>query len=322
MVETTFLSLATFLAVVTAVAGVYSIMTDLFLCDRARVSRRIEAEFLKHQRGQPRRSSLFKDPTQFIVDLPANECGETGWRQWFEAMIDQSGLVLTPERLLAQSIAAGVFAGTVVGIACQKPLAGLAAALLGAALPTAYVQRVRNARSEKLLRQLPDAFELIARVVRAGQTLSLALRAVSDEFPPPIAVEFASCYEQQNLGLSTEASLRELARRTGLLEIKIFVLALLVQQQTGGNLAELLEKLSGIIRERFQIRGQIRTLTAEGRAQAAVLLILPVAMFGLILVLNREYANVILARPMLIVGCLVSEAIGALWIRQITNFDF
>jgi tight adherence protein B len=297
-------------------------MTDLFLYDRARISRRIEAEFLKHQRGQQRRSSLFKDPTQFIVDLPAHESSETGWRQRFEAMIDQSGLVLTPERLLAQSAAAAVFVGTVVGIACQKPLAGLAAALLGAALPIAYVQRVRNARSEKLLRQLPDAFELIARVVRAGQTLSLALRAVADEFPSPIAVEFASCYEQQNLGLSTEASLRDLARRTGLLEIKIFVLALLVQQQTGGNLAELLEKLSGIIRERFQIRGQIRTLTAEGRAQAAVLLILPVAMFGLILVLNREYANIILARPMLIVGCLVSEAIGALWIRQITNFDF
>jgi len=322
MVETTFLSLATFLAVVTAIAGIYSIMTDVFLYDRTRINRRIEAEFLNRQRGQPRRTSLFKDPAQFIVDLPSSDSGETGWRQRFEAMIDQSGLVLTPERLLAQSVAAGIFAGTVAGIVCQKPLAAVIAAGLGAALPIVYVQRVRNARSEKLLRQLPDAFELIARVVRAGQTLALALRAVADEFPPPIAVEFASCYEQQNLGLSTEASLRDLARRTGLLEIKIFVLALLVQQQTGGNLAELLEKLSGIIRERFQIRGQIRTLTAEGRAQAAVLLVLPVAMFGLIMLLNREYANIILARPMLIVGCLVSEGIGALWIRQITNFDF
>ena len=116
--------------------------------------------------------------------------------------------------------------------------------------------------------------------------------------------------------------LRELARRTGLLEIKIFVLALLVQQQTGGNLAELLDKLSSVIRERFQIQGQIRTLTAEGRTQAAVLLVLPLVMFGLILFLNPEYASLLLARPELIVGCLVSEAVGALWIRQIVNFDF
>jgi tight adherence protein B len=162
----------------------------------------------------------------------------------------------------------------------------------------------------------------MSRIVRAGQTISQALRAVSDEFQPPIATEFASCYEQQNLGLSTDAALRDLARRTGLLEIKIFVLALLVQQQTGGNLAELLDKLSTIIRERFQIRGQIRTLTAEGRTQATVLLVLPPVMFGLILFFNRDYANMLLARPKLIIGCLVSEAIGALWIRRIINFDF
>ena len=158
---------------------------------------------------------------------------------------------------------------------CQNPIAAMIAVPIGAVLPLYYVQRVRRARSAKLLGQLPAAFELMSRVVRAGQTISQALRAVSDEFPPPLAAEFASCYEQQNLGLSLESALRDLARRTGLLEIKIFVLALLVQQQTGGNLAELLDKLSGIIRERFQMHGQIRTLTAEGRAQAAVLLVLP-----------------------------------------------
>jgi tight adherence protein B len=196
------------------------------------------------------------------------------------------------------------------------------AAPIGAALPLCYVQRVRRARTAKLLGQLPAAFELMSRVVRAGQTISQALRAVSDEFPPPLAAEFASCYEQQNLGLSLESALRDLARRTGLLEIKIFVLALLVQQQTGGNLAELLDKLSGIIRERFQMHGQIKTLTAEGRAQAAVLLVLPVVMFGLILFLNPDYASILLARPALIAGCLVSEGLGALWIRQIVNFDF
>ena len=111
-------------------------------------------------------------------------------------------------------------------------------------MPLFYVQFKRKARLEKLRSQLPDAFDLMGRVIRAGQTMSQALLAVADEFAQPIAGEFAYCYEQQNLGLPPETAFRDLSRRTGLIEIKIFVLALLVQQQTGGNLAELLDKLS------------------------------------------------------------------------------
>src|SRR5262249_57164429 len=122
---------------------------------------------------------------------------------------------------------------------------------------------------------LPDAFDLMARVIRAGQTMSQAIQSVADEFDQPLAGEFAYCYEQQNLGLSPEVALRDLARRTGLVEVKIFVLAMLVQQQTGGNLAELLDKLSGVVRERFRVPGKIKALTAEGRMQATVLLVLP-----------------------------------------------
>ena len=180
---------------------------------------------------------------------------------------------------------------------CQKPLAGLVAVLVGGVAPILYVQRVRRAPAREAPRATPRRLRADVAGRPRGQTISQALRAVSDEFAPPLATEFASCYEQQNLGLSLESALRDLARRTGLLEIKIFVLALVVQQQTGGNLAELLDKLSGIIRERFQMHGQIKTLTAEGRAQAAVLLVLPVVMFGLILFLNPDYAHILLARP-------------------------
>jgi tight adherence protein B len=321
-VNATFLSLLTFLAVVTAVAGAYSILTDLFMRDRSRVSRRVDVEFLKRQRDRARKSVLFKDLGQFAVEVSAHDDDNPSFRLRFEAMVEQSGLDLTPGRLLTRAAIAGLALGTIVGLLSQRSLAGILMVPVGAAAPLLYVRRKRNARSEKLLGQLPDAFELMSRVVRAGQTISQALRAVCDEFQAPIATEFATCYEQQNLGLTTEAALRDLARRTGLLEIRIFVLALLVQQQTGGNLAELLDKLSAIIRERFQIRGQIRTLTAEGRFQASVLLFLPLLMFGLILLSNRDYANVLVARPGLIIGCLVSEGIGALWIRQIVSFDF
>jgi tight adherence protein B len=316
------LPLLTFLAVVTAVACAYSILSDVFLRDWSRVSQRIDVEFLKRQRDRGRKVSLFKDPGQFAVEVSTHDDLDSSFRLRFEAMIEQSGLDLTPRRLLVRAAAVGLVLGTVAGLLSQNPIAVLIATPIGAAAPLLYVRRIRDARLEKLLGQLPDAFELMSRVVRAGQTVPQALQAVSHEFQPPLAAEFAYCYEQQNLGLTTEAALRDLARRTGLLEIKIFVLALLVQQQTGGNLAELLDKLSTVIRERFQIRGQIRTLTAEGRIQATVLVVLPLVMFGFIFLFNRDYAHVLLARPQLVIGCLVSEGIGALWIRRITNFDF
>ncbi len=107
-----------------------------------------------------------------------------------------------------------------------------------------------------------------------------------------------------------------------IMEVRIFVLAMLVQQQTGGNLAELLDKLSHIIRERYKLRGKVKALTAEGRIQAMVLLGLPPAMFLLMLAMNRTYAGVLLENPVLLWITLISESIGALWIRKIVNFDF
>src|SRR5262249_37270971 len=179
-----------------------------------------------------------------------------------------------------------------------------------------------KARMGKMLRQLPDAFDLMARVIRAGQTTAQAVQAVADEFDQPLAVEFSYCAEQQNLGLSPEEAFRDLARRTGLLELKIFVLALLVQQQSGGNLAEVLDKLAGVVRERFRMQNKIRALTAEGRLQGLVLLILPFAVLAGMMLFNQNYADTVVRYPGLVLVMLVMEAIGALWIRKVVNFDY
>src|SRR5262249_49779119 len=161
----------------------------------------------------------------------------------------------------------------------------------------------------------------MARVIRAGQTMPQAMQAVADEFDQPLSAEFAYCFEQQNLGLSPEVSLRDLARRTGLLEGKIFVLALVVQQQSGGSLAELLERLASIIRDRFRIKGKIKALTAEGRMQAMVLLLLPLIMMVLLAAVNRAYMQTLFDHPGLLLIMFVAEGLGALWIRKIVNFD-
>jgi tight adherence protein B len=149
-----------------------------------------------------------------------------------------------------------------------------------------------------------------------------AMQGVATEFSAPIAEEFAYCSEQQNLGLSPEISLRDLARRTGLVETNIFVVAVLVQRQVGGNLAEILEKLATVVRERYKMRGTIKGLTAEGRMQAGVLMALPPFLFTMMLVVNYDYAHSLIEHPILIWGMLGFMALGGLWIRKIVNFDF
>ena len=310
----------TFIAVVMAALGVYSLLADMFLRDRSRVSQRVDRELRKRQREQVRKSTVFKNLA--TASIAAESLGPKGLRARLEAMIEQSGVAVTPQRLLGFMAAGGLSLGLIAGLVHWNPLTGLAGAAVGAAAPFLYVAVKRQRRLNKMMDQLPEAFDLMARIIRAGQTMAQSIQAVADEFDAPLAAEFAYCYEQQNLGLSPEASLRDLARRTGLLEIKIFVLALLVQQQAGGNLAELLDKLSTVIRERSRIRGKIRVLTAEGRFQAIVLLGLPPAMLLVLMFFNPEYGMVLFKHPSLLVGTFISEALGYLWIRRIVNFDF
>ena len=315
-------TLLTFLAVVMVVFGAYSVMSDLFLRDRTRVSQRVDDEFRKSQRERARRSTVFKNQQALAAAVAEEAGGGFNLRQWFEELIEQSGMELSAKKLLLYMTATSLGVGILGSLLRQSLLIGGIMGPIAASVPLLYVAYKRKVRLAKLTAQLPDAFDLMARVIRAGQTVAQALQAVADEFDPPISIEFAYCYEQQNLGLPPEVALRELARRTGLLEIKIFVLALLVQQQTGGNLAEVLDNLAGVIRERFRIRGKISALTAEGRLQAIILLALPPVMFLIILFLNRDYAMVLLQRPSLLISMFVSELFGALWIRKIVNFDF
>jgi tight adherence protein B len=314
--------LMSFIAGVLAVVGAYSVLSDLFMRDRSRVSKRIDDQFRRQQRERARKALLFKNLAKQASEANPEGQGQFDLVQRVKAMLEQSGLELTPRRLLLLTVAAGLAGAALPMLFFHNGLMAAIGALVAVGLPALYVQQKRKARLSKMLAQLPDALDLMARVIRSGQTMSQALQAVADEFDVPIAGEFAYCFEQQNLGLAPELALRDLARRAGLLEIKIFVLAMLVQQQTGGNLAELLDKLATMVRERFKLRGKISAATAEGRLQALILLALPPVLGLLVLALNRDYGAVLLEHYYLLVYMLISELIGAVWIRRIVNFDF
>jgi len=328
----TVLMLFIFLAASMGVAAGYSIWKDLRQRDGTRTRRRVESEFQKADAKPAARTTLFKSGTPFDLSesapdpLPANtaplpEPERKDWRTSLQATLTQSGFSLSVNQLAWVSLGAAV-AGAVLGLLIHGALLAAIGALSLGVLPLLYLRQKLKARRERLLLQLAAAFDLMTRVLRSGQSVPQAFQAVADSFEPPIAGEFAHCQEQQNLGLLPEVTYRDLARRTGVLEIKIFVMAMMIQRQTGGNLSEVLDRLATLVRERVRLRNQIRTLTAEGRLQAVVLLVLPPVMFFVMRLVNRPYADILLDHPGLIAGMFVSMGLGALWIRKIIQFDF
>jgi tight adherence protein B len=308
------------LTVITGIIAVSQLLSDLFLRDRSRLNDRVDAEFLKKKTEKAKKTPLFKNLGQVASEL-SDDVRPT-IKQKFILMVDQSGLDTTPTQVLIQCAICSAIGGLAVFFLARRSPMLVPTAFICFFTPIWRVRKSRDKRIEKLRSQLADAFELMARVVRAGQTLGQALMAVADEFPQPISTEFAYCYEQQNLGLSPEVTFRDLTRRTGVIELKIFVLAVLVQQQTGGNLAELLNKLAAVVRDRYLIQGTIRTLTAEGRMQGWLLAALPPFMLVLLLVLNPGYAKVHFEHFNVLLVTFGFEGLGVLWIRKIVNFDF
>ena len=317
-IVTTFAFLTGFLGI----CGLNLVITDIFLKDRERAKKRMEAELRSRERSRTRSAIAGQDLSRLAEEAFREAQTPRSPLARLDELVEQSGLEIKVSYVLAACIGLASVVALASGFATGSAIVGVALGLVVSPLPVLYIQFKRHRRLEALRSQLPDALELMSRILRAGQTISQAMQAVATEFTAPIGSEFGYCYEQQNLGLSMDVALRDLAKRTGLLEIRIFVLGLLVHRRSGGNLTELLDNLATIIRERFKIRGKIKALTAEGRFQAAALLVLPPAAFLILLFVNRPYAAKLLDHPYLILTSLLSMAFGAFWIRKIVNFDF
>lgn len=329
MTPTHFLIIAAFGGGFLLIFGINLVLVDLFQEDRKELRRRIQDETLLRQREAARSSPLLvkaKTPDIDLQDLADEAFRDVSRgrrnRDRMRAFIHQSGLQITPTALISTACLFGILAGLPTALLTWSVLFTVPATAVAGALPLLYVEAKRRQRLEALRAQLPDCFDLMSRILRAGQTVAQAMQSVATEFKAPAGVEFGYCYEQQNLGLAPELALRDLARRTGLLEIKIFVLALLVHRQTGGNLTELLDKLATIVRDRFRLRGKISGLTAEGRMQGLILLALPIGVYLILLVINRPYALKLWVHPVLPIATIVSMVLGALWVRKIVNFDY
>lgn len=193
-------------------------------------------------------------------------------------------------------------------------------ALCFGAMPLMWMFWRRKKRFKKFAMQLPDAMELIARALRSGHSLASGLNLVVHEMPEPVSKEFAMAYEEQNLGIPIELALKNMYRRMPNMDFQFFVTAVSIQRQAGGDLAEILDKIGHIVRERFRIMGQVQALTGEGRISGIVLMALPICLFFAVWHLNAEYVMLLftdeIGRQMVAVAA-VLQVLGAVCIKKI-----
>jgi tight adherence protein B len=235
-------------------------------------------------------------------------------------MLDQADLHITPSRLLMFSFMAGMLGALAASVLTVFVPLMILAGLVCAALPLVHVYWRRKKRFDSFLEQLPDALDLVSRALSAGHAFSEALHMVSLEMPEPLATEFRKAYEEQNLGLSLKLALENLTQRMPILDLKMCVTAILIQRETGGNLAEILEKVAYTIRERFRILGDLKTLTTSSRMSAWLLCGLPIFVALAVTVMNPEYMSVLWKDPRghyLIAIALFMQITGMLIVRKI-----
>jgi len=245
--------------------------------------------------------------------------------QRLRTLFEQAGLKWDPTRTIHGSLALFLIGFTVAWHAA--PLYREYAVVPGLALaagPALFVIRKRRARLKKFEEQFPESLEFLARSMRAGHAFSVALEMIHSEFQEPLAGEFRRAFDEQNLGLPLDVALEKMAQRVPLMDVHFFVSAVLLQKRTGGNLAELLDKLAYLIRERFKLRGRIRAISAHGRMTGMVLSMIPVAVGLIMFYVNPFYAQFFVEDEtgrMMMAGAIGLQLLGYGVIKKIVSIE-
>jgi len=300
--------------------GIYQVIVESTSSTRRKMHERLRGERRKQEkvtesilrRGAMGQSKSFADAVigkfKFITKLQTLlDQADLDWSA-SQTMLNLCGLALLTSVGLAV-----LQVGVLTAIACG-------AAVI--AMPLVWLNFKRRRRMAKLAGQLPDVFEMMGQALRAGHSLAGAIQLIYEQMPPPIATEFAQVYHEQNLGVKVEEALRSMADRVDSLDVRFFVTAVMIQRQTGGDLAEVLDNISGVIRGRIELAGLVRGLTAEGRLSGWVLFALPAIVFFATMYLNPNYAQVLLDDPRGQIMLMVAggmQLMGIAMIRWIVN---
>jgi tight adherence protein B len=249
--------------------------------------------------------------------------GSTGAGPGLKKLIEQSGVKMSVSTFVLLTVGLGAIG--VAALAFLAPVLTVAPiGLLLGALPLMFLLQRRSARIRRFEEQFPEALDLLSRALRAGHAFQTAMGMVADEMVEPVGPEFKKTFDQQNFGLPLKECLVELADRIPLLDVRFFVTAVTIQRETGGNLAEILDNLAHVVRERFKVLRQVRVHTAHGRFTGYVLLALPAVLGIALSMLSPDHMNTLFTEPMgqtMLMGAAVMQAVGYIWIRQIIKIE-
>ena len=308
-----------FLGMILLICGIY-----YGLAEPIRERRLVNQRLRGNKRDQEVRAQVFKafQETKESVVLNLAE-RYLGWGKVdnLQRQLLQADIYLSPNTFICISIllaGLGFVIGWLVGVWAWC----LSLSFFLGVFPFMFLRWKRRRKTLKIERYMPDAMELLARSLKAGHTLPGTLDLVSQEIPGPLGVEMRITFEEQKLGLSTPQAFRRMGERVASQDLRYFVTAVLIQSETGGNLAEILDNIGNIIRDRLKLKGKVQGLTAEGRFSALILSLLPFVTFLALYVVNREYVMTLFRDPLgvkLLTGALISISFGIFIMKRMVT---
>ena len=305
-----------FLAVVLALEGLYNLWASHRSDEARRISSRLAA-----LRGEVRTEISLQRVQQrqrlpWLQDL----VNSTGPGERLSLHVRTSGLQVSATELLLLSVVLAVVGFAIPALIGRPPVLGAALALGLAWLPWWRVSSARNKRVEKFEQQFPDALDMMGRAMRAGHAFPTAVKMCGDEVSEPMGRDFRLLSDEMNYGVPAAEALQNLASRVPLPDVSYFVVAVMIQRESGGNLAELLDSISAILRARLKLMGEVRTLSAEGKLSAIILTALPFGVALMVNLVNPEFMKVLWTDPVglkVVGGALFLMMLGILWMRSI-----
>lgn len=313
----------TFLTTVLLVYGLYSVIYR----KRIAILNRLETS-TQETGGYVGEVSAAKPTTREqmggIFNLIAKILPRKEYLERRKVKLAQAAILMRPEEFLGISVLAGGLAGLLVFLGSGNLIASLIGFFVGFKIPDLFLDQAKSKRSRKINNQLPEALTIVANGLRAGYSFNQSMSVASKELENPIADEFSKVIRENSLGKPIEEALVDMTKRAEDEDIDMFVTALIIQKQVGGNLAEILDTISETIRERVKLKGEIKTLTTEGKFSAVIISVLPIAIAAAMSILNPGYIGTLITHTIgiaLIVAAVIMELIGIYLLGKIVDID-
>lgn len=250
--------------------------------------------------------------------------GKTARGTAISGLIEQSGTKASLSAVILVAVLMGVLGALLIAVFTHASWSVPVGFGIGMSLPFVFLRFKRTRRMRAFEEQFPEGLDLISRALKAGHAFATGLKMVADEMPEPVGPEFRKTFDEQNFGLPMKDALENLTVRIPLLDVRFFATAVLIQRETGGNLAEILENLAHVVRERFKILRQVRVYTAHGRLTGYVLLALPAFLAVALMFINPEHMNLLFRErmgQMMLMATIVMQTFGFLWIKKIVKIE-